>query len=108
MSDAVKFSGAQVASDAWVEGVESPEFKTLIDTKQRLDRAYDRYLRCWLFGLVSTSRLRPGYPWHEGTGSSQSRLRAYCRQLCHVVGTCRRLRPGVGKSSRSSGQGGGR
>jgi hypothetical protein len=35
MSDAVKFSGAQVASDAWIEGVESPEFKTLIDAKQR-------------------------------------------------------------------------
>jgi uncharacterized membrane protein (DUF485 family) len=35
VSDAVKFSGAQVASDAWVEGVESPEFKTLIDAKQR-------------------------------------------------------------------------
>ena len=35
MSDAVKFSGAQVASDAWVEGVESPEFRTLIDAKQR-------------------------------------------------------------------------
>jgi uncharacterized membrane protein (DUF485 family) len=35
MSDAVKFSGAQVASDAWIKGVESPEFKTLIDAKQR-------------------------------------------------------------------------
>ena len=35
MSDAVKFSGAQVASDAWIEGVESPEFKTLIDAKRR-------------------------------------------------------------------------
>jgi len=35
MKDTVKFSGAQVASDAWIEGVESPEFKTLIDAKQR-------------------------------------------------------------------------
>jgi uncharacterized membrane protein (DUF485 family) len=35
MGDAVKLSGAQVASDAWIEGVESPEFKTLIDVKQR-------------------------------------------------------------------------
>ena len=35
MGDAVKLSGAQVAPDAWIEGVESPEFKTLIDAKQR-------------------------------------------------------------------------
>ena len=35
MGDAVKLSGAEVAPDAWIEGVESPEFKTLIDAKQR-------------------------------------------------------------------------
>ena len=35
MGDPVRLSGAQVASDAWIEGVESPEFKTLIDAKQR-------------------------------------------------------------------------
>jgi uncharacterized membrane protein (DUF485 family) len=35
MDDAVKLSGAEVAPDAWIEGVESPEFKTLIDAKQR-------------------------------------------------------------------------
>jgi uncharacterized membrane protein (DUF485 family) len=35
MSDAVKLTGAKAPSDAWVEGVESPEFKTLIDAKQR-------------------------------------------------------------------------
>ena len=35
MGDAVKLSGAQVASDAWIEGVESTEFKTLIDAKWR-------------------------------------------------------------------------
>ena len=35
MGDPVGLSGAQVASDAWIEGVESPEFKTLIDAKQR-------------------------------------------------------------------------
>src|SRR5260370_15064159 len=35
MGDAVKLSGAQVAPDAWIEGVESAEFKTLIDAKQR-------------------------------------------------------------------------
>jgi uncharacterized membrane protein (DUF485 family) len=35
MGDPVRLSGAQVASDAWIEGIESPEFKTLIDAKQR-------------------------------------------------------------------------
>jgi uncharacterized membrane protein (DUF485 family) len=35
MGDAVKLSSAQVAPDAWIEGVESAEFKTLIDAKQR-------------------------------------------------------------------------
>jgi uncharacterized membrane protein (DUF485 family) len=35
MGDAAKLSGAQVAPDAWIEGVESAEFKTLIDAKQR-------------------------------------------------------------------------
>jgi uncharacterized membrane protein (DUF485 family) len=35
MSDAVKLSGSEVAPDAWIEGVESAEFKTLIDAKQR-------------------------------------------------------------------------
>ncbi len=35
MGDAVKLNGAEVAPDAWIEGVESPEFKTLIDAKQR-------------------------------------------------------------------------
>jgi len=33
MGDPVRLSGAQVASDAWIEGVESPEFKTLIAAK---------------------------------------------------------------------------
>src|SRR5271156_99598 len=33
--DAVKLSGVEVAPDAWIKGVESPEFKTLIDAKQR-------------------------------------------------------------------------
>lgn len=35
MGDAVKLSDAQVAPDAWIQGVESTEFKTLIDAKQR-------------------------------------------------------------------------
>ncbi len=35
MADAVKLSGAEVAPDAWIEGVDSAEFKTLIDAKQR-------------------------------------------------------------------------
>jgi len=35
MGDAVKLNGAEGAPDAWIEGVESPEFKTLIDAKQR-------------------------------------------------------------------------
>ena len=35
MGDAVKSSGAEVTPDAWIEGVESAEFKTLIDAKQR-------------------------------------------------------------------------
>jgi uncharacterized membrane protein (DUF485 family) len=35
MGDAVKLSGAQIAPNAWIEGVESAEFKTLIDAKQR-------------------------------------------------------------------------
>ena len=35
MADAVKLSGAEVAPDAWIEGVQGAEFKTLIDTKRR-------------------------------------------------------------------------
>ena len=35
MGNAVKLSGTEVAPDAWIEGVESAEFKTLIDAKQR-------------------------------------------------------------------------
>ena len=35
MADAVKLSGTKVAPDAWIAGVESAEFKTLIDAKQR-------------------------------------------------------------------------
>lgn len=35
MAEAVKLSGAQIAPDAWIEGIESAEFKTLIDAKQR-------------------------------------------------------------------------
>ena len=34
MGDAIKLNGAEVAPDAWIEGVESAEFKTLIDAKQ--------------------------------------------------------------------------
>jgi uncharacterized membrane protein (DUF485 family) len=35
MADISKLSGAEVAPDAWIEGIESTEFKTLIDAKQR-------------------------------------------------------------------------
>ena len=35
MADAVKASGAQIAPDAWVEGIASAEFKALIDAKRR-------------------------------------------------------------------------
>lgn len=35
MADAVKLSGAEAASSAWVEGVKSVEFRTLIAAKQR-------------------------------------------------------------------------
>jgi hypothetical protein len=35
MTDTGKLSGAEVAPDAWIEGVESAEFKALIDAKQR-------------------------------------------------------------------------
>ena len=35
MSGAVKLSGAQVAQDAWREGIASAEFKALIDAKRR-------------------------------------------------------------------------
>src|SRR5271155_3453813 len=35
MADIGKLSGAEVAPDAWIEGIESIEFKTLIDAKQR-------------------------------------------------------------------------
>jgi uncharacterized membrane protein (DUF485 family) len=35
MAEAVKLRGAQVATDAWIDGIESAEFKTLIDAKQR-------------------------------------------------------------------------
>lgn len=35
MDDAVKLNGAETAPDAWIEGVESAEFKTLIDAKRR-------------------------------------------------------------------------
>src|SRR5271167_1421822 len=35
MADAVKLSDGELAPNAWIEGVESTEFKTLIDAKQR-------------------------------------------------------------------------
>ena len=35
MAEAVKLSGAQIAPDAWIDGIQSAEFKTLIDAKQR-------------------------------------------------------------------------
>jgi len=35
MADAVKASGADIPPGAWVEGVQSVEFQTLIDTKRR-------------------------------------------------------------------------
>ena len=35
MADTVKLHAVNVAPDAWIEGVESPEFRTLIDAKQR-------------------------------------------------------------------------
>ena len=35
MADAVELAGAESVPDAWTEGVESAEFKTLIDAKQR-------------------------------------------------------------------------
>jgi uncharacterized membrane protein (DUF485 family) len=35
MGDAVQFSDVRVAPDAWIEGAESPEFRTLIDAKRR-------------------------------------------------------------------------
>jgi uncharacterized membrane protein (DUF485 family) len=35
MSDFVKPGGTDAAPDAWIEGVQSPEFKMLIDAKRR-------------------------------------------------------------------------
>lgn len=35
MVDKAKQSGADIAPDAWIEGVQGAEFKTLIDTKRR-------------------------------------------------------------------------
>jgi uncharacterized membrane protein (DUF485 family) len=35
MADPVKSSSAGVASDAWIEGIRSTEFKALIDAKKR-------------------------------------------------------------------------
>jgi uncharacterized membrane protein (DUF485 family) len=35
MGEAVKPSAAEIAPDAWIDGIESVEFKTLIDAKQR-------------------------------------------------------------------------
>src|SRR5277367_82903 len=35
MADIGKLSDAEVTPDAWIEGIESAEFKTLIDAKQR-------------------------------------------------------------------------
>jgi len=35
MAETVKLHAADVTPDAWIEGVESPDFKTLIDAKQR-------------------------------------------------------------------------
>jgi uncharacterized membrane protein (DUF485 family) len=35
MADTVKLSGAELAPDAWIDGVQSAEFKMLIDTKRR-------------------------------------------------------------------------
>jgi uncharacterized membrane protein (DUF485 family) len=33
--DRIKANGAEVAPDAWIEGIESAEFKTLVDAKRR-------------------------------------------------------------------------
>ena len=35
MVDTAELRGREIAPDAWIEGVESVEFKTLIDAKQR-------------------------------------------------------------------------
>jgi uncharacterized membrane protein (DUF485 family) len=35
MTDIVKSGGTEVAPSAWIEGVQSPEFKMLIDTRRR-------------------------------------------------------------------------
>ncbi len=35
MTDTVKAHGAEIVPDAWIEGVQSAEFKTLIDAKRR-------------------------------------------------------------------------
>ena len=35
MADSVKLSGAEVAPVAWIDGVQSAEFNTLIDAKRR-------------------------------------------------------------------------
>jgi len=35
MADVAKLSAAHIAPDAWVDGVQSVEFKTLIDIKRR-------------------------------------------------------------------------
>jgi uncharacterized membrane protein (DUF485 family) len=35
MADIAKLSGAQIATSAWIDSVQSAEFKTLIDTKRR-------------------------------------------------------------------------
>ena len=35
LMDIAKLSDAEVTPDAWIEGIESAEFKTLIDAKQR-------------------------------------------------------------------------
>ena len=35
MADAIKLNGEEIAPDAWIAGVQSGEFKTLIDTKRR-------------------------------------------------------------------------
>jgi uncharacterized membrane protein (DUF485 family) len=35
MADIAKVNGAQIATGAWIDSVQSAEFKTLIDTKRR-------------------------------------------------------------------------
>jgi Sodium:solute symporter family/Protein of unknown function, DUF485 len=102
--NAVKPGDANVAPDAWMAGIESAEFKALVDAKQR---AIVPMVVIYIVGYLGLSILAGFGRTLLGTkvvGSRQSRLCADRRELSDVVVARRRLCPAVGQSPRSPGQ----